>query len=114
MIKHNEVRIGNFVQHELSDKYSIVKRECFEKPYYLNDYNPIPLTEEWLLRLGFEKLHNDYYILNAGDFELRYYYNVSGSAWKFELNNSLINITCVHQLQNLYHALTGKELEIKL
>ena len=69
---------------------------------------PIPLTEEWLIKMGFitDKLNGfDHY---KGDFEIclpNYF------MWKDSLLNSIKH---VHQLQNLYFALTSKELKIKL
>lgn len=64
---------------------------------------PIPLTEEWLLKFGFEK---------SGDrFYLNYYYMEGGS---FKMDEIIIsNPKYVHELQNLCHAITGEELTIK-
>ncbi len=55
-------------------------------------YKPIPLTEEWLVK--FEQKDLDLFIL------------------EIEVNWN-IKIKYVHQLQNLYFALTGEELTIK-
>ena len=73
------------------------------------DLSPIPLTEEWLLKFGFEKTTNEYYDKNNGlviwiDGQ---FINIE---WK---DRFLISYTYVHQLQNLYFALTNTELEIK-
>lgn len=81
---------------------------------------PIPLTEEILTKCGFEKAFNigtsnGYYWASklidlTEDYELstsdRYYDSmpVSGS----------MKFSFLHQLQNLYFALTGTELEVKL
>lgn len=79
----------------------------------------IPLTEEWLIKMGYErrgpiwfhpttvlheiwnraKLGGEHYI--AGRMEPDYFLGISEQ------------IKYVHQLQNLYLSLTGKELEIK-
>jgi hypothetical protein len=76
------------------------------------DFQPIPLTEEWLLNFGFEyhhdtphpnkvfrKLHTEGFI----DLEQIKHYYYGGSFTSVECRY-------VHQLQNLYFALTGKEL----
>lgn len=74
---------------------------------YLEDIKPIPLTEEWLLKFGYWKLdHKDAHFVIKGH-----------TIWK--CNNLLmcekngIIIKSVHQLQNLYFALTNNELIIK-
>lgn len=60
----------------------------------------IPLTEEWLVKLWPE--YKDYGIKNNGD-----------SVWFEYTSERYIEINHVHQLQNLYHSLTGEELTIK-
>lgn len=76
----------------------------------------IPLTEEWLLKFGFLRHHLDYtngviYIKNVpgtNEFEWGVFPNELGSG--IQIKNR-IKLKYVHQLQNLYFALTGKELE---
>ena len=80
---------------------------------------PIPLTEEWLLKFGFEKGWNqydkhDYYAkdcwgkirIDNGYLEPAEYYFLDGIRDSYK-------IKYIHQLQNLYHALTGEELKVK-
>jgi len=88
-------------------------------------YKPIPLTEEWLLKFGFEINHGTPNNSNAiyTDFEYRtkdfriyldqhpkdcsLHYNAIND-WYPEISE----FKFVHQLQNLYFALTGEELTI--
>ena len=69
----------------------------------------IPLTEEWLLKFGIQGWfgNNRFQIQRTTDklFEVM--------AWKNGIYFWLCHLEYVHQLQNLYHALTGEELEIK-
>jgi hypothetical protein len=72
---------------------------------------PIPLTEEWLLKFGFDgydKAINDNLITIKGETAL--IWGELGSTY-----SHAFHAPCkyVHQLQNLYYALTGTELEIK-
>lgn len=78
------------------------------------DFKPIPITEDWLLNFGFKKNYDWAKQLSA---EYKYgghgvtFYNGVYSFWcgdKFS-----IQIIHVHQLQNIYFALTGEELTIK-
>jgi hypothetical protein len=71
---------------------------------------PIPLTEEWLLRMGFEKLNQHYWSLNGFNYQMIF----SNNSLDVHKRKYLIkNVKHVHSLQNLYFALTGQELEIK-
>lgn len=75
---------------------------------------PIPITEELILKCGFVKAGGFYYTYNCS-FTLNYdkfddgSYNATS-----QCNNIARGIKHLHQLQNLYFALNGKELEIKL
>lgn len=73
----------------------------------IDKFSPIPLTEEWLVKFGFKKLptYNQY---QKGECFINIDYNkkmlfIYNGANKSELHY-------VHQLQNLYFALTGTEL----
>ncbi len=138
MIKANELRIGNYVNHEqtthlitcVNIDYSIsVWVDTMINQEYLyqhqnNELKPIPLTEEWLLNFGFARHHGDYYndvfmLKNVIDFEtgrlfdafeIKIYPNEIGSAQSIK---GCLEISYVHQLQNLYFALTNEELTIK-
>ena len=88
--------------------------------YHLNidNFSGIPLTEEWLLKFGFkfcegetigETTMNDRYIKN--NFWLNHWINGKLFYWE---NRDDLEIQYVHQLQNLYFALTGEELTTEL
>lgn len=78
-------------------------------------YKPIPLTADWLLKFGFSHLGIGF--VSVDDLFFAY----AGNDGKYEifLNKEveedvyLAHIQYVHQLQNLYFVLTGKELTIK-
>lgn len=114
----NQLRIGNCVKFMLNDEdYEIIyidvkDLELIEKKQGI--YEPIPITEEWLLKFGFEK-SNKYCFSNhkliieslMGDrHSCRYRVNPDESIWISELHY-------VHQLQNLYFSLVGEELTFK-
>jgi len=75
--------------------------ENSEREVY-SDFEPIPLNEEWLLKFGFSGWDKGNYtmILSNGNF-MEFEYVIAK------------NIKYVHQLQNLYFALTNEELTIK-
>ena len=88
----------------------------------IENFEPIPLTEEWLLKFGFSK--NENYVLQIETTLMPLsitlsdnYPNEKYKAWDYEDENFSYhiisnNIKHVHKLQNLYHALTGEELTL--
>jgi hypothetical protein len=126
-----ELRIGNLCHYHVVDKlydppeYDIVNTIDYDDIRILYKYEdggfkPIPLTEEWLLKFGFEGKISE--VSNCGNFYLRYNaeYGRHGmaiwhqkGAWCFSHTNQFTMLRYVHQLQNLYFALTGEELQIK-
>ena len=115
-----ELRIGNWVKDK--DGRQPIKIDlgdfCYIERQGVEDYEPISLTEEWLLKFGVNELLNqDVYRVNytcyhkgtnCFNYCLGYYHDDQGY-----IDNIFKDIKHVHQLQNLYFALTGKELEIK-
>ena len=77
-----------------------------------DNIKPITLTEEWLLRLGFEKTMSWTFAKELiGNNILVYYLGEKGVSIGFK-NYSDFKCEYVHQLQNLYFALTGEELTL--
>ena len=69
------------------------------------DCEPIPLTEEWLVKFGFE-IHIVEMVFG------NFYLKINGDHFEYYCNNR-VELKYVHQLQNLYHALMGEELKEK-
>ena len=86
---------------------------------YLGDseFEGISLTEEWLINFGFELIEkssfstgteNKYKVFVKEEFT----YNALQEKFWYQGRIVMPEIKYVHQLQNLYFALTGKELII--
>ena len=72
------------------------------------EYKPIPLTEEWLLKFGFES--DDEFIFEK---DIRICKTKQGYVYfDFSVMDPICDVKYVHQLQNLHFALTGEELEL--
>jgi hypothetical protein len=105
----NELRIGNLV---LIHRTEI---QMLEGDFGYRDdfYSPITLNERWLLNLGFYK-SDDFYILDgyhaSFDADNPLWFGQAGCC-QFETIKD--NIKYVHELQNLYFALTNEELTVK-
>ena len=119
-MKANELRIGNYFSWEGVD--TILKLEHFQDHLlYPNDarkYQPIPLTEEWLIKFGFgtELGFPNEYFNNVALEQVVIVYDLTHSLFNLETDSGdviNINIQHVNQLQNLYFALTDEELTSK-
>ena len=127
-MKANELRIGNLIIGEYTHDYDrkeqllckvVVIDSVGETQHSIwvdsnssvetfDDFKPIPLTEDWLKRFG---IKNDIDV-----------WELTGVFWLQELEDGCFFLGCnsgwtgieikyVHQLQNLYFALTGEELK---
>jgi hypothetical protein len=122
-IKANELRIGNLAIDQLGNIICVTAKyilEQYQSDIAEDDYlKPITLTEEWLLKFGFKrndntKVSDSFYWIMFGSSQLHINPD-NGVVWIYR-NKNIFNNPClvrhVHQLQNLYFALTGEELDI--
>ena len=124
-MKANELRIGDLVATdglssvrvvEIGSNYIISERHGKLCDYMTDEIKPIPLTEEWLLRMGFEKHILDgrrCYSLQYDDRETLDIYEANGFFYFLHSGLTAVFIKSLHHLQNLYHIVTRKELTIK-
>lgn len=128
-MKASELRIGNIIAQDtinaVGEAVEIIMRvslmEIRDAVLYEDNWTgkPIPLTEEWLLKFGMSKTVIDPHWTGPKEQKIMYrddskpvnFYVLNGRAW-LGLKD-LCPVRYVHQLQNLYFALTGEELEIK-
>ena len=113
-----ELRIGNWI-YSNTDK-DIYRVDLIESWRNYLSISAIPLTEEWLLRFGFTKESNyfkNYLVLPLYSSSFLLKVNLKTGIISTGGKDCLIehsryaHIKSVHQLQNLYFALTGLELE---
>jgi hypothetical protein len=105
----NELRLGNWVCILGTEIYrEINSLRLHEISIGLeNTLRPIPLTEDWLLKFGFKWKNQG---LRLGSFCIRQEINSYVIYLSNESHNTKVDLKHVHQLQNLYFALTGIEL----
>ena len=112
MKKANELRVGNYFQWiEIASMGIGVDVITKDNHYTYEDFKePIPLTEEWLVKFGSDSV--GCIKLPTGS-TLQITMNKYGCViWNGNLSECVEIGDCnhVHQLQNLYFALTGEEL----
>lgn len=111
----NELRIGNWVYRangkngnkDIEYQIENINLQSVKK------YEPILLTEDILLKAGFELNEDNQYMIDDFCFMLlnsKWYYN--NTYYECGCPSKPIDIKYLHQLQNLHFALTQKELEI--
>lgn len=116
MIKPTELRIGNWVL--INGEPKQLNRKLFKHVVLdglgLESLKPIPLTEELLLECGFVLLDKDYDSQVFNIYKLsNFTYNTSQNVFWFNNTYSFRQPKYLHQLQNLFFALTGEELTKK-
>ena len=133
-LKSTQLRLGNFIMSGNNGKFDHdgqigkvleigneerefeqIYCECEEsfEWFFKDNYFGIPLTKDWLVKLGFELKEDEYYefnkhrvylINNSFEFEFTFYDNLRVNFFR--------NYNYVHELQNLYYSITLEELAI--
>lgn len=112
-MKIQELRIGNLLKRgeiecEVVGLYFdvplrpkvILSSDSYLVRVYIDEIQPIPLTEEWLRKFKMDGKIWDFFIY--GDNSRGFHISTGTESWIF--------IDYVHQLQNIYFELTGNEL----
>ena len=133
MVKSNEFRLGNYLMHKTGVR--ILTVPCSFQHFGLmekdggKDLFPVVLSPTVLEKCGFAE--NKKYallpesrefvlvlpVMGSGETEIRAYVKANKECFGRAMMNNLPlsnNFYHLHQLQNLYFSLTGKELEVKL
>lgn len=135
-MKPQELRIGNKIWRpccydevlEIREN-GIIGLDSLRGLISFGEIEPIPITEELLLKIGFKKDRNGYFYYRDYNDELSIRFSSNYTSIEYanlhfnpedvtETNygSSLEfpNTLHLHTLQNIWYLLTGKELEIKL
>ena len=137
----NELRIGNYATDSIqtgaitvfNNDACVLKHKSGIVKCRISDLSPVPITKEWLLKFGFKAWDNKETIY-ALERDIDEYNNTCFRFWfqsdklifdyiqnevhptesVFDDKNIIrLDIQHVHQLQNLYFALTNEELTFK-
>lgn len=117
MINPSELRIGNFIYRQ-NGFFGKISAYDFEHANF-DALNPIPLTPEILKKAGFDCGVGGFIIRDSDGDQLIFNGLVNG-VLEPDMYYTGANISekakpkYLHQLQNLYFALTGEELNIEL
>ena len=140
-MKSNDLRLGNYVKFNGNISEVLEIRKNLIRPEYLMDdgkllhrplveidrIEPIELTEEWLLRFGFEKIeysderhgfgdeyhlkvNEDIFLNYSDDFSLAIFRNKESIENEHGILPKWEATKYVNGLQNIYYSLTGEEI----
>ena len=109
MIQATELRIGNYTERNDMSIKAITAEDLvyLSKGEDITRIHPIPLTEEILLKSGARRIDKYTFVLNGLFIHMR------KMGFVFNVGKKKIVIEHLHKLQNLTHALTNTELNIK-
>jgi hypothetical protein len=121
MIQANELRIDNYYDQfgNIHQATWVTIKDLSKAPPDQLWCKPIPLIEEWLLKFGFELEYEMLYVKKTIGGRSMAFRKVNKAFYtnepikEFYRWDSVCDIEYVHQLQNLYFALTNQELTIK-
>ena len=130
-VNDKEFRIGNLINYRIVDEKDERKEWLEVSEIDYNDlrifgikheinqnYQPIEINEEWLMKFGFEKIIDNEFTLRyelKKDPRFDYFFskhNLKTFGLRFQGSTFFNVVKYVHQLQNFYFALTGRELNI--
>jgi hypothetical protein len=126
-MKANELRIGNWVDvngkfckvesisHDginYTDETDHYEDQSYNYILWCSIFDPIPLTHEILKKAGFVSFEDGWYGLTP--FRKGYMWTWNIYDRHLQWNGNIVPCQYLHQLQNLYFALTGEELNIEL
>ena len=119
----NELKVGNlfrFISTDSIERVADMRTAGIKTPtinnVQISDCDPIQLNEDWLVKFGFENVDDE---IDYSEFVLNYVTIEGNGSDKQEpfhfvrdvdYRERKTEIKYVHQLQNLYFALTGTEL----
>lgn len=126
-MKKQELRIGIIMFDSVRQKNIRIELKHFKEleiaeKNFFERYKPIELTPQWLERLGFVKgqqlikVDTQEYIKKVGRLKIDVTHckqSLNGAFFYFINNASMGKIKYVHQLQNLFFALTQTEPTLK-
>lgn len=104
------IKVENVGIEGINYEWNDMNQECYSFEFL----HGIPLTPEILDKAGFEKniKYNSRYIHKENSLIIEFLWYEQIGVYLYDV--FLCNVEDVHQLQNLYYALTGKELTVNL
>ena len=120
-LNYTDLRIGNLIywpqrQSSPDEVHTVRPGDFVTFQKYRFELKGVPITEDWLALVGFTSVHDPLGLVKQYGIADLVLSDNEGNTWQvktpYKVREILI-LHSVHQLQNLYHSLTGQELTIK-
>lgn len=103
------------IKYEYSDIH--IRLDQTDTWHHNGNFEPIPLTEDWLIKLGFKNTDTGFEMKmwrghTMSLIIVRNKYAIVACSGPFGLTHSA-HLNYIHQLQNIFYCLTGEQLTIK-
>lgn len=113
----SELRVGNYVtRNKITGRVGYEFLLLLRSNLCITDYEPIPLTEELLLKLGFTKAENSYFEIKIQTKYQHFSMYISIEYGMLTFGNGELRFNApefVHEVQNIYYDFMKKELTLK-
>jgi len=130
-LKASELRVGNWVKSFIDfNEYEnhVVTPQTIEEinKFEKHGYQPVPLTEDILLKCGFERIGGSAHIKSPvfGNYEwieldwdgdhFNVFYRQGNTEGEIDTILQYIELVHIHELQNWWKVNTGEELNVQL
>lgn len=111
-MKAEELRLGNIVDTAVGIIQITDISPTTNKLYNPEALHPIKITDEWLKNLGLVYDGGNGWAAPNGEY---FYHSLrNGFMPDCYRHTKFKGVTYIHQLQNLYFAMTGEELQVKV
>ena len=123
-MKETNLRIGSLIYYNGGAPDDIDSLEpvdledfkwmCDNKVEFFKLHKPIPLSERWFVDFQFESMQEGWYAKDKA-FPTSEYWDFTWNVYdkEFRYKGYVIKVNYVHELQNLYLAITGNELILR-
>jgi hypothetical protein len=132
-LNSKDLRIGNLVYYQIEDKFDerkvwkeVTEIDAIDLQNIYENYSHIPITEDWLIKAGFEKIYTNprncyVYKKNKAYVEIFIYKNgridiyITKTVIEApQFRQRYIKELFIHDLQNKIYSIIGEELNFTL
>lgn len=120
-----DFRVGNHVLHPIFNDWTTIRAIAFNGfyigtpdgcPVHISQFKPIKLSEDTLIKIGFEMINKSYFEFKVKGKDLVFEYTKDlNDNWYMMVNEATETyMEYLHEFENLYYSLVKINLEIEL
>lgn len=120
-----DFRVGNHIVHPIFNEWTQIRAIAFNGfyigtpdgcPVHISQFKPIRLSEDTLIKIGFEMINKSYFEfkVNGRDLVFEYTKDLNGNWYMMVNETTETHMEYLHEFENLYFSLLKTNLEIEL